>query len=182
MLKSEHETVMVEMCKKWPNKFSDTDLAYWCKNLNDYPLDAILNVLAAFKANNRFPPKLKEITSLLRPQRSAGPTRTFATVIAASMAQANPRLADCSEVELILRYHRYWFFRYRKMALGGSNGAAREIDRKRIDECRARSVEQCKRDLWLVLKDQAAVDSFADWIDAEQSAFELMLSQYAEAA
>lgn len=180
---SDKEKLMCEICQKWPNKFTDSDLEYWCRQLDRYDVEDILRVLTEWKASSKYAPKLPEIKSRLAksarmPDSSA--KQRYVSVIAQSLAAANPMLDGRPEAELLLRFHRFWFFKYRKDLLTDRTGKMREEtdnDRALIREKHRITLESCARDLWGAGCSQEQAQQLAEWFNAPQPDFDSAVSQ-----
>lgn len=174
MTTDDREKLMVEMSLKWPGKFSDTDLAYWCRELDAFDVQAVILTVTAWKCESKFVPKLPEIKARLAKHSGAVVRRNqsrYQTCIAMGIVQSNPSMDGRPEAELILRYHRYWFFRYRK-SIVSEDGHESEIDRQRIDACLRTRKSQCIVDLMGAGHEKAMAETLSDWIDAPKPDFD----------
>lgn len=72
------------------------------------------------------PDLMDQIAAAARHRRASQAPRPAQTAAANAMIQANPHLAGRPEAELILRYHRGCFFRYRRLVR-----RQEQVDRRR---------------------------------------------------
>lgn len=170
MTTEERERLMVEMCRKWPNKFSDDDLAHWCDNLEHFRVDDVLDVLTGWKAESKWVPKLPEIRSRLANRTGAvrKQQQSYVTVVAQGIARANPRLDGRPEAELILRYHRAYFLRY----AGQQRDAGLPDADEAITRRRDKHVRDAVSDLTASGMDLTTATDLAGWIDADEPDFD----------
>jgi hypothetical protein len=112
MTHEDRETLGVALCKGWPNKFEDDSLAYWCKEFHGYDVEAVQAALTQFKNQSRFVPKVHEIKKRLAIPKVANRENvvTFGSFVSI-LRRGNPHLADRPDAEVVLRYHRHWWFR-----------------------------------------------------------------------
>jgi hypothetical protein len=156
MTPDEKEKLWVELCQRWPNRFTDSDLHYGSANLDGYAIDAVVAALTEFKNNSRFVPKLGEIVKLLpAPPR---PSPTGAAVNATDMTfpqmlrRDNPKLIGCGDFEVLLRYWRGQWIHYhvdadkRRAQIPTTPGPGRvagELFERQYDGAKRRVVSGC---------------------------------------
>lgn len=128
-------------------------------------------------------PKFNEIlTDLsLRGRRESTQQRSpYKTVIAQSLVRENPSMNGKREWELILRYHRFSYFNYRKQTLYVSPEQGMreptESEARRIKDKRESSLRQCAVDLCDIVGYRESLN-MAAWFDASQKDFQSYLSE-----
>jgi hypothetical protein len=145
MTAADQETLMVEMCRRWPGKFSDGDLRHWAQALVGFEVQTVLDVLTEYRNQDRRMPKLPAIREMLFRRLPPSAQRqnhkqngSFADIIRSQ----NPHLAERSDAELIMRYHRRdWCIYHASMRDRSGVQAA-------IDARRDTIIGACTRDLW----------------------------------
>jgi len=120
-----------ELCRRWPQKFSADDLAYFARQLEGYTMAEITVALTEFKNSNRFVPKVGEILKLL-PQRVDGSLQRYEEPsFAEVLRRQNRQYAGRSDQEVYLRYHRnLWWIHGRRA--GNPDAARRQLERSCI--------------------------------------------------
>ncbi len=177
MIAPDQEKLAVELCKKWPNKFTDDDLEYWCRELGKFRVEDVLEVMNAWKAESRFVPRLPELRARLAKRSGsvvASSAPKYTTVLARDVAKANPHLDGRHEGELILRYHRRYWRLYRadsekRAQMQGLQGQAIEtVNRERKLE---NQTNEAVRDLISAGMDPTAARSTAGCLDWPEPQF-----------
>jgi hypothetical protein len=177
MFTGDNETLAVEMCKKWPGKFTDQDLKHWCSELHRFRIDDVLHVLTSYKAECKYVPKLPEIRGRLAKRSGSVVTQAqrYVTVLARDVAGANPHLQGKPEAELILRYHRRWWCQYRadserRAAVQAAKGKATEqvYRDRRLESIRG----ECVRDLCSAGIAASVAEQIASCVDWPQYQFD----------
>ena len=188
MNQAESHECLLSLAELFPQAdLQEAELAVFRKALLPFQKQDVVDAIGKHRLLCKFSrPTFKDIlTDLELRGRREKPVRTsrYNSMIASELARANAALDGKPEAELIVHYHRYWFFRYRKMTLWDKRTQAmREptaIDSERIDAQRLIARAACKRDLWDAGCDDAECASLADWIDAPQPDFEGMVADLA---
>lgn len=175
MTSDDREQLSVELCRKWPGKFLDTDLEYWCRELDHFNVAAVVQVVTAFKNQSRFVPKIHEIKERLR--KTENPSVAHNAKLRGNFSdiirQANPNLAHQSDAALIMRYWRREWCLYAKRVGESANEREQQLLK---DRCRSVKLS-CQRDLWGVDGfDKDAAMRTAVFVVEDQRSFEMAIS------
>ncbi len=104
-----------------------------------------------------------------RREQRTDKAKGYLTVIGQSMARQGQD--GKPEAALILKYHRFWFFRYKKEQTANVLPNYAEIITARVNEHRVIHLQQCIRDLRASGMEPDKAEQIAEWFDANQPDF-----------
>lgn len=155
---------------------SEQELQLFLDAITPYRKADAIRVLGQHRLACEFArPRFNVILNELRKcgaQRDVVNLKPSKSVIAASMIQDNPAFAGRPEAELILRYHRKWFFSYRKRVVGED---VKPVDVARVEAARKFHKQSCKRDLVAIGLSPSDAADLSQWIDAARADFDMVV-------
>jgi hypothetical protein len=111
----DREKLSIELCRLWPKRFEDAELRDWETRLDRYRLDDVLTALNDYKNSSKFRPQVSEILGRLKGKEATG--TAVSTPIGMNFVQVlrqqNEQYRGRSDAEVILRYWRAIWWRYR---------------------------------------------------------------------
>ncbi len=115
------EKLSVELCRLWPRKFTDDELADWGTRFSRYMIGDVLRALDSHKNGKPFAPKVNEILAVVkgkeRREESDDPCDREGSWADVRRRQ-NPQWVNCTDAEVALRYWRSLWFRRKSQSPG----------------------------------------------------------------
>lgn len=171
MTPNDRETVSVLLCRLWPGKFRDEELVDICDRLDNYRARDITAAVNAHKNEKPFRPQVNELLARLKGKETGEAVpRGQLDDLTTAIRKQRPELESASDVEVLVRYWRGDWFRYKVSADRRRSqipeGAAFDKSRAEHDArelaARYRVHTSCVNSLGAVGVDETSAKAWAD--------------------